>query len=174
VEPLNVPRERIPNPSWEVPVLISYNEKYLRENKAKSIMKPYYCKKQSDPEKLFIEALEKTDNRVKWWFKNGESEIKYFAVLRSDSNGAFYPDFIVYFNDGSIGIFDTKSGRTAETSDAGPRAEGLQAYLREQNSKGRQIWGGIVINIGGTWRYNFSQKYKYDEDDLTTWKILPI
>jgi type III restriction enzyme len=94
--------------------------------------------------------------------------------LRSDGNGAFYPDFIVQFEEGSIGIFDTKSGRTAETSDAGPRAEGLQTYIREQKNKERQIWGGIAVNIGGSWRYNFSKKYVYNEDDLTSWKLLPF
>ena len=173
VEPLSEVREQILNPAWEVPVIISYNERFTKENKPKSIMKPFYAKKQSEPERLFVEALEKS-SRVKWWFKNGESEIKYFAVLRSDGNGAFYPDFIVKFDDGSVGIFDSKSGRTAETSDAGPRAEGLQAYIREQDSKGRQIWGGIAINVGGTWRYNFSQKYVYDENDLSSWKLLPF
>jgi len=173
VEPLSEVREQVINPAWEVPVIISYNERFAKENKPKSIMKPFYTKKQSEPEQLFIEALEKS-SRVKWWFKNGESEIKYFAVLRSDGNGAFYPDFIVQFDDGSIGIFDTKSGRTAETSDAGPRAEGLQAYIREQKSQERQIWGGIAVNIGGSWRYNFNKKYVYNEDDLTSWKLLPF
>jgi type III restriction enzyme len=147
IEPLSEVREQVPNPTWEVPVVISYSERFTKESKPKSIMKPFYTKKQSEPERLFIEALEKS-RRVKWWFKNGESEIKYFAVLRSDGNGAFYPDFIVQFDDGSIGIFDSKSGRTAETSDAGPRAEGLQAYI--------------------------SQKYVYDENDLSSWKLLPL
>ncbi|GAH12347.1 unnamed protein product, partial [marine sediment metagenome] len=63
-------------------------------------------------------------------------------------------DFIVQFDDGSIGLFDTKGGRTAETSDAGPRAEGLQKYIKEQNKKGKKLRGGIVINVDGSWRYN--------------------
>jgi len=110
----------VDDPSWEVPILIAYNEKCLKEDKSKSLLKPFYTKKQSEPERLFVEALEGS-KKVKWWFKNGESERKYSAVLRNDDKGAFYPDFIVQFDDGTIGIFGSKAGRTAETSDAGQR-----------------------------------------------------
>jgi type III restriction enzyme len=173
VEPLSETREKVDVPTWEAPVIISYNEKYLKQDKPKSLMKPFYTRKQSEPERLFIEALEKS-KKVKWWFKNGENEIKYFAVLRSDDEGAFYPDFIVQFQDDTIGIFDPKVGRTAETGDAGPRAEGLQKYIKEQNSKGKNLWGGIVINTSGTWRLNDNEKYVYDENNLSSWKILSL
>ena len=135
-------------------------------------MKPFYTKKPSEPERQFIDLLENS-NKVHWWFKNGETEIKYFAVMRVDG-GAFYPDFIIQFKDGSVGIFDTKSGRTAETGDAGPRAEGLQKYIKEQNEKGKKLWGGIVININGSWRYNDNEVYTYNEKDLSSWKLLSL
>ncbi len=173
VEPLSEVREKVDVPAWEVPVLISYNEKYLKKDNPKSIMKPFCTRKQSEPEQLFIEALENS-KKVKWWFKNGETEIKYFAVLRNDNKGAFYPDFVVQFEDGSIGIFDPKAGRTAETGDAGPRAEGLQKYIREQRKKGKNLWGGIVIETNGTWRYNDNEEYAYDETNLNSWKLLPL
>jgi len=174
VEKLSEKREIIKVPKWEVPVIISYNSRYKREEKKKSIMKPFYTKKPSQPEKQFIELLEKSD-KVKWWFKNGENEIKYFAVLYKDENGferAFYVDFIVQFTDGSIGLFDTKSGMTAK--DAGARAEGLQRYIKEQNKKGRKVWGGITIFVNGTWRYNNNEKYEYNPNDLSNWKILDV
>jgi type III restriction enzyme len=172
VKQLSEVREKTDVPKWDVPVIISYNSHYVKQEKPESIMKPFYTKKPSEPERKFVELLENS-KKVKWWFKNGESEIKYFAVLRTDG-GAFYPDFIVQFEDGSIGIFDTKSGRTAETGDAGPRAEGLQKYIKEQKKKGKQLWGGIVISIKGSWKYNDRDKYSYDENDLTTWKLLDI
>jgi type III restriction enzyme len=171
VEPLSEVREKVDVPAWEVPVIISYNEKYLRKDNPKSIMKPFYSLKHSEPEQLFIESLENS-KKVKWWFKNGETEIKYFAVLRNDNEGAFYPDFVVQFQDGSIGIFDPKAGRTAETGDAGPRAEGLQKYIREQKKKGKNLWGGIVIYVNGTWRYNDDEKYVYNPNNLSNWKLL--
>jgi type III restriction enzyme len=171
VEKAKEKRELIETKKWEIPAIISYNSRYLKENKTKSIMKPFYISESSAPEKQFIELLENSKN-VKWWFKNGENEIKYFAVLRTDG-GAFYPDFIIQFNDGKIGIFDTKSGRTAAEEDAGPRAEGLYKYLESQDKSRKRLFGGIVVNKGGTWRLNDNEKYTYDEN-LTNWKILEI
>lgn len=172
VQQLSEKREKIEVPTWEVPVIISYNSSYVKTEKPKSIMKPFYAKKPSDPESQFIELLEKP-NKVKWWFKNGDNGVKYFAVIRTDGN-AFYPDWIVQFEDGRIGIFDTKSGRTAETTDAGPRAEGLQKYIKEENKKGKKLWGGIVILVNGSWRYNDNDVYTYDPNNLTSWKLLNI
>ncbi len=174
IEKLSEKREIIYVPKWEVPVIINYNSRYKRGEKKKSIMKPFYTKKPSQPEKQFIESLEKS-NKVKWWFKNGENEIKYFAVLYKDENSferAFYVDFVIQFKDDSIGLFDTKSGITAK--DAGLRAEGLQKYIREQNKKGKKLWGGIAIFINRTWRYNDNEKYEYNPEDLSSWKILNI
>jgi type III restriction enzyme len=135
-------------------------------------MKPFYSAKQSEPEKLFIEFLSKS-KKVKWWYKNGEGEIKYFAVLRPDDQ-AFYPDFIIQLEDGSIEIFDTKSGRTAETGDAAPRAEALQRFIKKQNKSGRKLKGGIAIYVNGTWRYNDNEKYEYNPKDLSNWKVLDL
>ena len=105
--------------------------------------------------------------------QDGESEIKYFAVLRTDK-GAFYPDFIIQFKDGRIGIFETKADRTAETTDAKPRAEGLYKYIKAQNKAGKKVFGGIAINKNGSWRYNDNETYVYNENDLRDWTILDI
>jgi len=156
--------------NWEVPIIISYNSRYKIEIKNKAIMKPFYTSKQSEPEIEFIKLLEKS-SKVKWWFKNGETEIKYFSVIRTDGY-TFYPDFIVQLKDGRIGFFETKKGRTAETDEAGPRAEGLYKYIKEQNKKGKNLVGGIVIQIHGTWRINDNKKYIYNENNLSEWKVL--
>lgn len=170
VEKLSEKRELKKTPNWEIPLFISYNSRYKREECPKSIMKPFYTAKPSEPEKLFVELLNNS-KKVKWWYKNGEGEIKYFAVLRPDDQ-AFYPDFIVQFKDGTNGIFDTKSGMTAK--DAKERAEGLQKYIKKQNKKGKKLWGGIAIYVNGTWRYNDNKKYEYDLNDLSSWKILNL
>jgi type III restriction enzyme len=172
VEKLSEVKEKKEVEKWEVPIMISYNSRYKSEEHSKSIMKPFYTAKPSEPETKFIELLNKSNN-VKWWFKNGETEIKYFAVLRTDGF-TFYPDFLVCFKDGSIAILDTKSGRTAETQDAGPRAEGLQKYIKEQKKKGKKIWGGIAIYVNGTWRYNDKEKYEYNPNNLSEWKVLEL
>jgi len=79
---------------------------------------------------------------------------------------------VVQFEDGTIGLFDTKSGMTAK--DAKTRAEGLQKYIKEQNKKGKKLCGGIVVNINGSWRYNDSEVYTYDETNMKGWKFLQL
>ena len=120
VEKLAEKRELQETPKWEVPILTSYNSRYKKEEQPLSVMKPFYTAKPSEPERQFIEFLNASKKTVKWWYKNGDTDSKYFAVLRDDDQ-AFYPDFIVQLHNGRIGIFDTKSGMTAK--DAKERAE---------------------------------------------------
>jgi type III restriction enzyme len=170
VAKLSEKRELEEVPNWEVPVVISYNKRYRKEIQPLSVMKPFYTASQSEPEKEFI-ALLNNSNKVKWWFKNGESEVKYFGILRPD-NQAFYPDFLFQLKDGTIGIFETKAGMTAK--DAKERAVGLQKYIKQQNKKDRKLIGGIAIYVNGTWRYNDSEDYEYNPNDLSSWKVLNL
>jgi len=101
--------EVLPNENWQVPEIVSVFDSFDEiEEIEKSILKPYFVKRDkngkqqwSKPEKVFIDELEKTDNDVLWWFKNGAKESKYFGIAykkNSDSNGsyyAFYPDFVI-------------------------------------------------------------------------------
>jgi len=175
VEPLNEKREIEVKDDWEVPGIIPYGSKYKQAAYSRSIMKPLYVRSPSEPEIQFMERLAQS-NKVKWWFRNGESEIKYFAVYYEDENGfprGFYVDFVVRFKDGTIGLFDTKSGGTTES--AGPRAEGLQKYIKAENKKGKKLTGGIVIFVDGSMRYNRQEKYHYDPNDLgKDWEILEL
>ena len=95
--------------SWQIPEGISVFDNFEKVkvgNKLikKSILKPYYVKKDkndkvrlSNPEKTFIGELEKTDDDVLWWFKNGDGESKFFSIpyKKSDDYCGFYPDFII-------------------------------------------------------------------------------
>jgi len=177
VEPLNEKREVKKTPKWEVPTIISFNKKVERQEHSKSIMQPFFIKRTSKPERDFMKALDKS-KKVKWWFKNGENEVKYFAVTYEDENGfkwGFYVDFIVMFKDGSVGLFDTKSGIHAKN--AGPRAKGLAKYIKKHKKK-KKVWGGIVIPIkvknNVIWRYNDKKMYNYDPNDLSDWKVLEL
>ncbi|OGI61306.1 hypothetical protein A2814_00715 [Candidatus Nomurabacteria bacterium RIFCSPHIGHO2_01_FULL_38_19] len=171
VEKIAEKRELQEIENWEVPIFVSYNSRYKSQSQPLSVMKPFYAATQSEPEKLFMELLN-TSGKVKWWYKNGEAEIKYFAILRSDDR-AFYPDFIIQFKDGTIGIFETKSGFTAG-EDAKERAESLQRYIKMQNRSGKKIVGGIAIFVNGTWRYNDNKDYKYDPKNLSNWRVLDL
>jgi len=160
---------------WNIPKLIAYNSKYKEVAYRRSIMKPYFASTESVPEKEFIKVLEDQKNHVKWWFKNGESDKKYFAVKYTDDKGTergFYVDFIVMTEDGRVGLFDTKSGITAKV--AKEKAEALIMYINTQNQKyKKKLWGGIVLFKDGSCRYNDSEKYDYDEHKLgSDWKFL--
>ncbi len=69
-------------------------------------------------------------------------------------------------------MFDTKAGITADV--AKPKAEGLAKYIQEENEKGKNLFGGIVIEKNGSFWLNDKKKYKYNEKDLrgNGWKIL--
>lgn len=160
---------------WNVPKLISYNSRYKEISYKRSIMKPFFASVESVPEKEFIKLLEDQKNNIKWWFKNGESDKKYFAVKYADDKGmerAFYVDFIVMTNDGRVGLFDTKSGITAKV--AKEKAEALARYINTQNQKHKKkLWGGIVMFKEGSCRYNDSEDYSFDEHALgADWKFL--
>jgi type III restriction enzyme len=92
--------------NWQVPNMISVFDPFKEMPEIhKSIMAPYCIKvdknekhKLSGPELKFITDLEATDDDLRWWFKNGERESKFFGIAYQREDGrkyAFYPDFIL-------------------------------------------------------------------------------
>jgi type III restriction enzyme len=166
--------------NWNIPETREYNAHY-KEHKPKSkssVLQPYYettlQNKQFETERQFIQYLDEDSKKVEWWFKNGEGHGSFFAVSYTDNDGEdrpFYIDFIVKMKDGRIGLFDTKSGITAEI--AGSKSNGLQKYIKDQNKKGKKLFGGIVIPESGSFWLFDKLPYQYDEK-LTGWNILEI
>lgn len=170
---------------WNVPEIINYNISFKKKDYKKSAIQPYFAKTaEKGPQQKLIEEDSSVEvdfmgflegsKQVDWWFKNGASDATYFAVPYVE-NGVelpFYVDFVVKMNDGTIGLFDTKGGIYAKT--AKERAEGLAKYIKEQNKKGKKIFGGIVIREKKSWRYNDSEKYEYNPNDLKDWKFLEL
>ncbi len=170
---------------WNVPESISYDINHKRKDYKKSVIQPYYApikekgarkkpaEEDSGIEVSFIDFLEKSKN-VLWWFKNGVGDATYFAVpyVEHDQEKAFYVDFVVQLKDGSIGLFDTKGGLTAET--AGSRAEGLSKYILERSKRKTKLFGGIVIPDGKSWRISEQKKYHFNPNDLSEWKFLEL
>jgi type III restriction enzyme len=176
----------LPNEApWNVPKVLNYNLSFIKIDYKKSITQPYFAKRSaigtinlyeedSNLEIEFIENLEKPSNKVSWWFKNGKSDSTFFAVPHIEHGVVrpFYVDFIVMMKDGSIGLFDTKGGLTAETAKS--RAEGLSKYIQEQKKLGKKLFGGIVLKDKNSWRYNDSLEYEYNPNDLSVWKFLGL
>ncbi len=129
-----------------------------------SIVQPFYLKKQYNGrvnELKFVNYLEQPKDKIDWWFKNGDAGkeyycLKYFNTGKKEE-ALFYPDWIIKFKDGRIGIFDTKSGNTAQNPEG--RAEGLAKKLIELNKEGGSYIGGLVVLENNQWYYFNNEKY---------------
>jgi hypothetical protein len=121
-------------------------------------------------ESQFLTFLERSSTSVDWWFKNGNYGTDYLAIPYKDQAGIerlFYPDFIIKQGK-RIGILDTKAGFTADDAEAKTKAEALHTYLKTTKTD-YELWGGIVVPSGGTWKLNNSDTYHYDPNDLSDW-----
>ncbi|MDZ7611545.1 MAG: DEAD/DEAH box helicase family protein [Candidatus Moranbacteria bacterium] len=156
---------------WEVPEMLNFGGNFTELETKLSVLQPFYYDNKWKTEKEFIEFLEQAEN-IEWWFKNGERDATFFAIPYEENGTkkAFYVDFIVKLKSGRIGLFDTKGGITAQT--AGPKSEALIDYINKENKKGKNLFGGIVIKDGNSWRYFNSNGYEYNPNDLKNWDFL--
>jgi len=123
----------------------------------------------------FFAYLEKKKGKIDWWFKNGDQGKKYLGVKYTNSvtneDAIFYPDWIIHFSDGRVGIFDTKKGDTATSVETADKAKALQIKLKQL---GKKYGGGIVVQEAEIWYYNNSPKYSFKEgqsvNNGTEWK----
>ena len=100
----------------------------------------------SSVEKKFEKYCESND-RVRWFYKNGDKGNEYLSIVYSDNSGKqknFYPDYVLCVND-EIWIIETKGGfdRRGNSQDidiySPKKFEVLKDYLNRYNLK-----GGIV------------------------------
>ena len=125
-------------------------------------------------EKKFIEYLESKGKKINWWFKNGNQGKDYFAIKYNNSidkkDELFYPDWLVRFKNGRVGIFDTKSDQTATDPETADKAKALALKVKEL---GKNYTGGIAVFENGIWYYNGSEKYTYQKGKMSqdkNWK----
>lgn len=116
----------------------------------------------------FIKYLEGKTKSIDWWFKNGNQGKEYFAIKYfnsvDDKEALFYPDFIIRFKNGKIGIFDPKEGQTATDQETADKAQALAVKLKEL---GKGYVGGITVFENGVWNYNGSEKYNYQKGKIS-------
>lgn len=163
---------------WEIPESFKFGSNCLQEERANSIMQPFFSENHWQTEKAFIELLER-GGKVEWWFKNYDRDAIFFAVpyeYEGESN-PFYVDFIVKFKDGRIGLFDTKSGFTRQL--AGPKIDGIYRYIQNENKKGKKLFGGIVTNTDarkftGRWIYFDRPKEELKDNNFDNWVVLEL
>ena len=164
---------------FSIPQTDEFSDRYVEVMKFKSAMVPFYRRVNApSTEESFEEALDKS-SKVEWWYKNGEKMEKYFAVkyyeLGDDAKSygkAFYPDYIVKFTDGRIGILDTKSGWTAEDKAAAAKANALQRYI--QGHVDLNLFGGIVNVVNNGFYLNDSSDYEFGDGKTGQWKAFEL
>lgn len=165
-------KELVIDEAWNIPLFATYTNDFTRRESTLSILEPFYeSNSASVPEKDFAMDLD-SKIEIEWWYKNGQRDGSNFAVPYNEKGEEkpFYVDWIVKFKGGRIGLFDTKAGITAET--AKTRAEGLAKYIKEENAKGKRLFGGITVKKDGSWRYNDKEFYEFNGKDLSEWKFL--
>ena len=143
------------------------NTHEIFEPSTKSFQQPFYLLKNyngRDNETSFIRFLE-NNNDVEHWFKNGSSGKNALAIRYTDTKGTdttaddeirlFYPDWIVLYKNGDIGIYDTKGGITSVSKSQETRDKLAALMTRidwlNQHSTAHHYRGGIYEAEGGGW-----------------------
>jgi type III restriction enzyme len=159
---------------WDVPLVEFYNKHVVKliDNPKYVYDKCYLSIDRSDPEKEFEQYLKTKSDNIEWWYKNQDMGQKYFGI-KYDENGntfTFYPDYIVKFADGRIGIFDTKAGLTAK--DAKCKSDSLYQYIKLYKDSKNLIGGILIQDRSDHWRIYDKDDYQYNKSDLSNWSFL--
>ncbi|MEA2099235.1 MAG: DEAD/DEAH box helicase family protein [Campylobacterota bacterium] len=162
--------------SWEISYKRFFNEESYKKYEFKlSLYEPCYLKKKLDSkiELDFLEFLEKNKDKVLWWWQNGSEHMALNFGIKYNTKSTFQPDFIVMLKDGRLGIFDTKASGYQE-DDNKLKGEALHQYIKEENSKGKKLFGGLVIKDGAHFRINQKEKYQSFKDSFEDWDYFEI
>ena len=144
--------------TFRIPSEQEFGQNYEECKMDKHILQPYYRPKQDSNQsyktEIAFENVLNASNKIDWWYRNKEGESKYFAVIYEMTNPrknneiekrAFYPDYIVKFKDGRIGIYDTKSGFTVTQPETTEKLRALHSYIAEHVAKTKlNLCGGII------------------------------
>jgi len=157
----------------------------ITKDVSKSIVKPLYDTFQnSKPERAFYKKLDQSKNVI-WWYKNGYGEPLYFATKYKWEKKwkRFFPDYIIQWKDGTVGIYDTKGGEQTETPKTKAKAKALAAHIKKENpkrqkfkykNKEQKLEGGIIAitakdTTTGTWKINKDAKQPFSESKISDW-----
>lgn len=101
----------------------------------------------SGPEQEFERYLENND-KVDWYYKNGDTGQKYLSVLYGtslDKQYLFYPDYILKMKNGDIWIIETKGGeKQGESQNIDKQSENkFKAFKHYAEDLRRIKWGFV-------------------------------
>lgn len=131
----------------------------------------------STPENRFKKYLEENTQYIDWWYKNGDEGMANYSIPYVKDHGPqkgekalFYVDFVIRMRDGHVFLFDTKSEES--DPDAPAKHNALIDYMKAENTKGKKLDGGVIIEDKHTpdlWRYSID---KIDNTEETTgWNV---
>lgn len=161
--------------TWEVPEERVYDgdTNHVEPEVKNHALEPFVqLNKASNPEKEFETLLEANAQHIDWWYKNGDAGKMHYSIAYDGEGGApalFYPDFVIRMKNGKIYIFDTKS--VGSDLFAPAKHNALQAYMAEQNAKGADLHGGIILKPQGKDYWLWSPLPIENTTDLTNWDI---
>jgi len=144
------------------------NKKEYFNNFKLNLITPCRLNIDSDIEVDFIKYLDNKSDKVEWWWQNGSEHMSLNFGIKYNKKSTFQPDFIVLFKDGRIGIFDTKASGFNE-DDNKLKSDALQQYIKEENKKGKNLFGGLVIKEKEHFKINTKEHYKSYKDNQKEW-----
>jgi type III restriction enzyme len=164
---------------FEVPNEIYINE-YVDEvvDYKKYVMSPCYLNEdRSNPERKFEKTLD-INGDIEWWFKNGVNKAEYLGIkyeYPENKIKTFYPDYVVKYKDGTIGIYETKSDGDDENLGGlniktAKKAEALAEWKNKKENKGKKLRTGIVIVKSNQTLINEKPNYDYESAIKGDWK----
>lgn len=168
---------------WHVPEEQIFNDKYEKFDQAlRAIMAPQFLYYRGDgeygesgQEQAFIEYLEEErhKNHVAWWFKNGVGDMTNFSipyVQKSGKHQNFYPDFIIQFVNGTLGIFDTKTLNS--DIEFIQKHNASVAFAKGRSELGKPTIAGIMVrDRAGVFRYNTRVLEEKDRLTAENWQV---
>ena len=148
---------------WSVPEERLYEDETHRLQLADNhVLQPFYeLNSASTPEKAFANFLEENSEYIDWWYKNGDKGRQHYAVEYTNEVGnkaPFYVDFVIRLKNGKIMLFDTKTARS-EPLTAHLKHNALNDYIVEENAKGANLVGGVIVKDGMNWVWS---RYKIE------------
>ncbi len=154
-----------------------FTEDYLEIPSNLCVLDKFYLKDEEGKinEEDFMKYIDTKKDKIDWWFKNGDYGKEYYAIkywnTKEEAWRLFYPDWIILFKDGRIGIFDTKKGDTALPEGRGHTKDKAKYLNLKIKKLGKKFIGGIVVKENNVWYYHEGDNYDYYPGKLNKdWK----
>ena len=151
-------------------ITVKYNKK--AKDLDEMIKNVYYGYPSSTIKSSSEEKFEKyceESNKIKFWYKNGESSSEFFSIVYLDKMNkawTFYPDYIVGDKKGNIWIIETKGGEDiyGNSKNIDIKIENKFEALKTYAEKYKLKWG-FVRDIENEIFISNANEYKEDMKD---------